>query len=189
MRTRVFFGAAAAATLPFAVSAATLSPDNNIDAGGSYDVADAPFQWNASFDDGETETGVFGQSGLQFTFRNDTFSRAALTFAITTVNQFEDAISGTADYYFTGGLMASLDGDSISVPQGETDDFTLSTRIAPGESAILNFDFGEAVAEGGVGPDIDFRVTAAPIPVPAALPLLGAALGGLGWIGHRRKKA
>ena len=38
-------------------------------------------------------------------------------------------------------------------------------------------------------PNIDFNVTASPVPVPAALPLLASAMGATGFVARRRRKA
>lgn len=38
-------------------------------------------------------------------------------------------------------------------------------------------------------PNIDFNVTASPVPVPAALPLLASAMGVTGFVARRRRKA
>ena len=56
----------------------------------------------------------------------------------------------------------------------------------------LVIDYGDPMgatgAGGPVGPDIDFLITATPVPVPAAAVLLAGALGGLGFAARRKKK-
>ena len=55
-----------------------------------------------------------------------------------------------------------------------------------GRSVIVGYD------DSGAGPDFDYddlvaRIDVAPIPLPAAVWLLAAGLGGLGFVARRRR--
>lgn len=80
-----------------------------------------------------------------------------------------------------GDEFITVAGDNLSnrleTPQGDFDGIS-----------TLNFIFqnsGEG-ASGGID-DLEFTASVAPIPVPAALPLLAAGLGGLVLVGRRRR--
>lgn len=96
---------------------------------------------------------------------------------------------------YDGGLfeVTSAKGDELLVADNVVAGDNLSNRIEVLDGnfngvSTLNFLFmnsGEG-ASGGID-DIEFSVTPAPIPVPAALPLLAAGLGGLAFMGRRRR--
>ena len=98
---------------------------------------------------------------------------------------------------FDGGLfeVTSAKGDEFAVADNIVGGDNLSNRLLVDEGfqgvSTLNFMFmnsGEG-ASGGID-DIEFNVSGGPnpVPVPAALPLLAAGLGGLAFVGRRRRR-
>lgn len=98
---------------------------------------------------------------------------------------------------YDGGLfeVTSAKGDELLVADNVVAGDNLSNRIEVLDGnfdgvSVLNFIFmnsGEG-ASGGID-DIEFVLddTPAPIPVPAAFPLLAAGLGGLAFVARRRR--
>lgn len=140
----------------------------------------APYDFQAGFVD-EDDAGVF-----QFDFVNTLDSLAIVTLADFTILQNNNEL-------FEGGVTTTF-GDMVEVTMGgELGSFVLEAMVGAGEMISLVIDYGNPIGNmgslGEVGPDIDFIVNAAPIPVPAAMPLLAAGLGALGFVARRRKKA
>ncbi len=101
--------------------------------------------------------------------------------APTTITVAVD-VSSTTPYLF--GIVGPA---SFSTSQFLTSDFSGSYAVAAG-------DYSVSFSMFGFGPTGDFSVTyevadVPTIPLPAAAPLLLAALGGLGFAARRKKKA
>jgi len=172
-------GTVLAVTLPIMSMAATLNPSNNL--------SDQPLQFNETYD-----IGTVGQT-LEFEIVNDTAFEQVFSTAQGTVNQ-------TAAFFNSTGVVLtwldSGDSDTVAGMDGAIDLLgpIFSETISAGSSAFLRLTFGDVFdgssINGGTTPSaqIDFTVTATPVPVPAGLLLMGTALAGFGVM-RRRKKA
>lgn len=175
---QIIAAAAIAALAPAFAGAVTTT--GNINSGDTVDVnAPGGYEFNADFLNGDA-AGTF-----IFTFENNSATDVSITMAFATVNQ------GGANFFFTNGVeSAFVSGSDAFTTQGALDSFTLTTTIAAGSSDELVINYGAAVsAFQKIGPEIDFRVVARqtnPVPLPAALPLFAAALGGLGFVSRRK---
>lgn len=171
MNFRTLIAAAVLGALPFAASAVTLNPGNDIADGGSYDLSTGPFNWGADFQDGDAAGSV------SFTFNND-FSNDADAEAMGTVLQF---IGTFAD----GVSVAWAGGGADAIASGTTGMFYVATNIAFGGSDSLMISWGDVTGNA----DIDVAIKASVIPVPAGVVLLGTALAGLGFARRRKQMA
>lgn len=149
-------------------------------AGEPLSLTGAPYDFQAGFVD-EDDAGVF-----RFDFENTLDSLAIVTLADFTILQNNNEL-------FEGGVTTTF-GDMVEMTlQGELGSFVLQAMVGAGEMISLVIDYGNPIGNmgslGPVGPDIDFIVNATPVPVPAAMPLLAAGLGALGFVARRRKKA
>ena len=170
-------GAASAAHITYSGALADAydgDPINNL--------LDGPFDFNASFnaDDADDIGGMF-----TFNFVNDSDTAAVITFADVTIRQ-SGMVAG-----FTEGVTTMFGDMTRFTAAGALDSFELMTRVAAGEMVSLIFNYGDAYgttnrAGNFIGPDIDFTVSATPVPIPAAGFMLLAGLGGLA--AARRKK-
>lgn len=101
----------------------------------------------------------------------------------------EDQPGGQADIWFAKDI--NLDGDLLDAGEGLA--LWASMDTAGAEPTGLYFDPFDPnrawvnIQHPSSGVDRLIEITAAPVPVPAALPLLISALGGLGFLGMRRK--
>lgn len=84
-----------------------------------------------------------------------------------------------------GTFSISVDGNTLGTLRPGDDRATAITSFAA--SPILNIGDSFTVNYRGSGA-VD-SIGLAPVPLPAALPLLAAGLGGLAYMGRRRKKA
>lgn len=115
----------------------------------------------------------------------------------TVTFDFSEAVNFIGFSAFDGGLfeVTSAKGDELEVADNVVAGDNLSNRLLVPEGEFvgvqsLTFLFansGEG-ASGGID-DLEFVVTdtPSPVPVPAALPLLAAGLGGLAFVGRRRR--
>jgi len=165
--------AAALAIAPFAANAFSVNPTSNIAAGGTYDIVDGPFYWDASF------TQADASGSVSFTFTNSTNSDAHVQIADGTVGQSNvGRFDGGVDVSWANGQSTSIAGATTSIGGG----FAVSTFIADGASDVLTIAWTNAK---GFKADIDFTIAA--VPLPAGVLLLGTALAGMGVFGARRK--
>jgi hypothetical protein len=96
-----------------------------------------------------------------------------------------ETVGGTGlDFDVAGGF------DILSLSEGSNEAFALLS--VEGEQAIYGIDLGTGMASPAVGAPTQFGeldgFAVAPVPVPAALPLLAAGLGGLALFGRRRTR-
>ena len=163
---------ALAISLPFAASAATL------ESGKTYDLfPDGVFTFSLPTL-GPNEPGAT----LEFTFRNNEDSAAAVTIATGTILQDVET-QGVPGFGFTNGVQWSFGSASGSTAAGQRFDFKMITTLQAGQSETLKLTYGTTY---GTGADIDLTVRAAVVPVPAAGFLLLGGLGGL--IALKRRK-
>lgn len=161
---------AMAAFISVPASAITLDATNNIMDGGSYNLSAGPFTWGADFIGGDPGASV------SFTFTNDVVAAGA--------DSIGTVLQGVGS--FAGGVMfAWAAGESVTIPAAApTGGFSIYTAIAFGMSDVLTVSWG---AVSGSFADIDFVVTA--IPLPAGLLLILTAFAGLAVVGRPRHKA
>ena len=141
-----------------------------------------PFDFNAEFvaDDADEDGGIF-----TFNFVNDSDTAAAITVADITIRQ-SGSVAG-----FTNGVMTMFGDNARNTAAGTLDAFQFSSVVGVGELITLTFNYGDAYGTTNgtgrfIGPDIDFTVSATPVPIPAAGFMLLAGLGGLA--AARRRK-
>lgn len=143
-------------------------------------LSGTPFDFQAGFLDSD------GAGTFQFDFLND--SATTMTIAVADFTILQDRTSR-----FAGGVKTTFGSMSETVGEGSLGSFELMAKVAAGDVISLIVEYGDALgatgAGGPVGPDIDFLITATPIPLPAASLLLAGALGGLGFAARRKQKA
>ena len=142
-------------------------------------LSGTPFDFQAGFLNSDA-AGTF-----QFDFFND--SKSTMMIAVADFTILQDSVSK-----FAGGVTTSFGSKSETTAAGALASFALTARVAAGDMISLVIDYGDPMgatgAGGPVGPDIDFLITAPPVPVPAAAVLLAGALGGLGFAARRKQK-
>jgi hypothetical protein len=126
-----------------------------------------------------------------FDDKNDLKKNFEITFKVTNTSPYT-----WSDYHFiladegqsiTKGQSADFKGVTIIDPT-EIDFFydpPGGKLVAPGEELQMNITLDTSGLT--LGDDIEFRQIATAVPLPAALPLFGTGLLGLGLIGWRRK--
>lgn len=171
-------GAAAFAMVlaaPTTSEAVVFSPSNNIADGDTVDIASGPYFFQSDF------TGADTAGTFTFTFQNNNATDIVGAVSIATVLQGITPMVGQ----FTGGVNFTFGADMGFVAQGASASLTLFSLIAAnGGTADLVIAFGDPV---GLKADIDFNVSQ--VPLPASALLFVSALGGIGLIGRRRRKA
>lgn len=168
---------AAALTTASAANAAVINPGETVDLfpEGNYSYNLGP----VDSDNPDTVDSVSAGT-LDFAFTNNLDTPAALTVLVSTIKQLVGV------YGFLGGVSVAFGGSAVDVPEGAFEAFSLDTTIEAGATETLTFTHG---ASFGKGADIDFTVTAAPVPVPAAGLLLVGGLGALVAVRRRKRPA
>ena len=171
MRT-VLAAAVFAAAIP--VSAA-----NAVSVSGEFDETT-----NLSIADGDVfRTEVFGDAAdganeLRFGFTADGPVRVTNTSTINPNGVFEDVTIALEDS--SGAVLSSVSGLDAG------DGFPVMADFADGDEFFLTASFSNVAGDDS---NLDFRLAGTAVPVPAALPLLGTALAGFGFLGWRKKNA
>ncbi len=175
MNIKTLAAAALVAIAPAAASAFSVNSSSNIAAGGSYEIGDGPYYWDAAFN------GNDGSGSVSFTFSNTTGSDTHFQIADGSVGQsFAGSFAGGVTASWGSGATAFVPGATTSVGGG----WSIATLIAEGASDVLTISW---VGAQGFKADIDFTVSA--VPLPAGVLLLGTALVGAGAFASRRKSA
>ena len=153
--------------------AATFNGLNDIADGGSYDIYDGPFFFGVAFPNSDPAT------TYTFDFFNSSASSTTVGVTIGTVLQ--------AFAHFVGGVtVAWTTGGSVTIPQGVTSTFQITTVLSALETDTLTLTFGDPVAPRNFEPGLQMAVAA--IPLPAGGLLLLGALSGIAAL-RRRKTA
>ena len=183
-KLKVLAAAGAVALMPMMASAVTVTSSGvsgSYNCGGPYGLPAAGIDvelggsFNATFDDGDAG-GTYC-----FDLVNNSATNAVVTLAVASVNQ------GQSLWGFIGGVTLNGAVNEV-IAQGQAWAESFYIEIAANSSVVFDWQFGEAYAVSDNNkPNIDFVVSA--VPVPAAGFLLVGALGGLGFVGRRRKKA
>jgi hypothetical protein len=137
--------------------------------------------FNSTFADGEAG------GNMCFNFSNTSASTAVVTLAVATVNQ------GGESWGFLGGVkLFSEQAGPLplwEVAQGVFGVQQFTFTLAALETIFFDWTYGEAYASAEFNlPQINFTVSASPVPLPAGGLLLIGALGGLAAL-RRRKSA
>jgi hypothetical protein len=126
----------------------------------------------------------------QFTFALDLAHDSNGSVATDFVNLAHGAMG--YEYVASTGLLligGTLNG--VSSVSGGTDDLSLVVEHFNSAPSYFAFSYASALGPGALfqagNGDIHVDVTATPL--PAALPLFASAVGGLGFVGWRRKQA
>ena len=167
------------------------TPDGYVDATAPDYLAQALARVN-SVDRNFLSLGTRGSIVLGFgagPFVGTTLFEVTNGCAATTCGHWPESVevhygdSANGGWTLAGTISNSVAPSSVS---GNTRGYTLD--IATPFSFLRLVDTSNFGSESNAGWDID-AVSVAPIPVPAALPLLLAGLGGIAWVGRRRAKA
>jgi hypothetical protein len=145
----------------------------------NIDVLDGA-AFNATFADGDAG------GNLCFSFINTSSTAAVVTLAVATVNQFGDL------WGFLGGvqLVSEQAGSLWTVAEGVFDTEFFTFNIAANDILYFDWTYGEAYASSEFSlPQINFTVSASPVPLPAGGLLLIGALGGLAVLRRRKTLA
>ncbi len=167
---------AATISLDFPSSDATLSNGSTLGAGGGG----AFFISGTSLTESFTGTGLGSavSSTWDFTMSNAMNSAASATFNVlingTVVDSFSfNGAEGSTVSIFLSNSFSSILGDSFTLSMVAT------STVFPGGGSWNWLPGGTVTLSDGVSA----------VPVPAALPLLATALGGIGFLSWRRKRS
>lgn len=127
----------------------------------------------AKFSDGSLVNFDLGSPAAAFFIDNDFGSADPLQDASGTVLEYDGVVNKLT---LTGILDLALATHTIKIAIGDTSDTIFDSGVF-----VANLTAGTATGGGGIDPNPNV------IPLPASLPLLLAALGGVGLISRRRK--
>ena len=174
MKLKTLAIAASLMIAPLAANAYSVNPNSNLADGGTYDVSQGPFYWDATFDEAD------GNGSVSFTFTNPTGFDAVVQVADGTVGQSQLGGFNGVKATWTNGEAQFIAGANTSIGGG----WSISSVIGQGGSDVLTIAWNRAQGDFA---DIDFTIAA--VPLPAGVLLLGTALVGMGAFGARRKTA
>lgn len=199
MNLKSIFLSAAVVALPAVASAATLQIDG-VDQVG-YESGLAPYVLDVGDGSGTTVNSTYfeGDGGTySFLISNSLSDSVVVTFLDGTINQGQNfGFYSGAEAWVSGedkgglaGLEVNFGGETMDVLAGEKAFLEYKTTLGEDGTVLLTFTFDSVECVGsdaGGCPDIDFVVSATPVPLPAAGFLLLGGLGGLAMMRRRKK--
>jgi hypothetical protein len=104
---------------------------------------------------------------------------------VTATQVIFSSVIGFSAGDFNGFVMSILSGPTVTSASYNAALSTMSSTSLTFDASSISFNFAGNIGQGGGTAVFDIGVAA--VPLPAALPLLAAGLGILGFAGRRRK--